>query len=224
MSLQKVAQFAKFLLLSFILASCQGRKNANILDNLNSEKAEFLNKIFEAQPEEGPFHMQYTLRTIFFSKELVSLFGELNVCSGLPHEWKHYEGKTYCKIDGKFKEITFENLFTTQSQKEFLRRYCEKALTKQTITYFSGENPLRSRLEQEHFETFVVDDQCLIIVFQPYIAGNAVDGPFFVKIPYQHLEGHWDPDNPVSLRMQSIVSSQPFVSSWNKENFTYKNM
>lgn len=75
-------------ILMSLFTACEKPKKIN---DLNSIKKEFLNTIFSAEVEEGPFDMQYTLKTIFFSKDLVSLFGKMNVYDAMPHGWKYYE-------------------------------------------------------------------------------------------------------------------------------------
>lgn len=160
--------------------------------------------------------MRYSLRTVLVSKELISLFGEVSLYTHLPHGHGDYEGKTYCKINNRFKEIFLDDIFTTSEQKEFLRSYCEKNLQQQPRTYFSGSKPLCKHLEINDIKTFVLDDRFLILIFQPYCAGNYVDGPVVVKIPYDELKDRWDPENPIAL----IIPITHFTSSWDKENFT----
>ena len=202
-----------------MLFGCEKKKqNLPEYDDLNSVKKKFLNTIFLSEVEEGPFNMQYTLKTIFFSKDVISLFGEINVYDCMPHGWKHYEGRLYIKIDGQFKEIFLNDLFTSISQKEFLRSYCENDLKKHSITYFGGKNPLKTKLELEDIRTFVIDDQFLIIIFQPYVAVSSADGPFVMKIPFDCLKGQWDSGNILFPLLQKIVSSRDFISS-NEESF-----
>lgn len=116
------------------------------------------------------------MKTVFFSKDLISLFGEINVYDCMPHGWKRYEGKTYVKMKEQFKEINLNDLFTSNSQREFLRSYCENYLKNDSMTYFGGENPLIEKLDSEKIRTFVIDDQFLTIIFQPYVAVSSADG------------------------------------------------
>ena len=108
----------------------------------------------------------------------------------MPHGWKRYEGKTYVKIKGQFKEIDLNDLFTSNNQKEFLRGYCENCLKNDSLTYFGGKDPLKEKLAFEDIRTFVIDERYLSIIFQPYIAVSSADGPFVVKIPLDHLKGN----------------------------------
>lgn len=205
-----------------MLTGCQSEDHKNPLDDLRSIKKEFLNEIMNEEVIESPFHMSYALKTVFFSKEIVSLFGEINVYNHLPHGWSSYEGKNLCKINGQFHEVSLKDLFVTESQKEFLRSYCEDNLKykNEQPTYFSGDNPLCAHLDPKNIHTFVLDHQSLIIIFQPYCVGGCGDGPFMVKIPYEHLKGHWNSAHPFVGMLNRTINSQPFTSSW-EEGKTY---
>jgi len=169
------------------LVGCQDREKDAAID-LNSIKKYFLLSILQEEPEESPFHINYSLRTVFFSKDVVSLFGEIHVYEHLPHAWTRYEGKTFFKIHGKFQEVKLGDLFPTSRQKEFLRKYCEDDLKTQPVSYFFGDNPLHKALKQEDIRLFVLDGKFLIIFFQPYKVGGFGDGPSHVKIPYEELK------------------------------------
>lgn len=172
--------------------------------------------IFESEIQEGPFDFNYRLRTIFFSKEVISLLGEFNAYTHLPHGHGSYEGKTFCRINGQFQEITLDDLFKTAAQKEFLWSYCEKELKKQPASYFFDQKLLANLLQQNTGSTFVVDDHSLIIVFQPYIAGSYVDGPLYIKIPYAQLHGHWNDESCLPPLLNLAITSQSFVASWDE--------
>lgn len=207
------------LLSSLSLVGCKGRETAVDLDNLNSIKKQFLQAIFQEQVEESPFHLQYRLRTIFYSKNVVSLFGEIFVYDHLPHGSSRYEGKTFYKVKDQFLEVTLEDLFPTNEQKKFLQAYCEKYLKKtyRNLTYMVGENALFTSLPQEYIHTFALDDRFLLIIFQPYTVGGCSDGPFVVKIPFNNLEGHWNSTHPIHQLIFQAVSQNAFTSSWDEE-------
>jgi len=183
----------------------------------STTKTDFINTIFNSEIDDSPFSMSYSLRTVLFSKEIISLFGHTNVYTHLPHSWGHYEGKTYCKINGKFKEISLNDIFTTSEQKEFLRSYCENDLKKRSYWYFGGDEPILTHLDADAIHTFVVDEKSLIIVFSPYSVGNYVDGPHIIQIPYEELKDHWNQKNPIALSLPLT----DFTSSWDLENFYY---
>jgi len=208
------------IFLSFsLLLGCQKQESKPVsMDDLNSLKKEFIEQIHTCCIDEGPFNFNYTFRTVLFSKQLISLFGELNVHDRLPHGWKYYEGKTFYTLNNQRKEITLKDLFKTVPQKEYLRKVCEDALKKEGISYFVGEKPLRTTLDLEDIQTFVINDKNLFIIFQPYIVGSGADGPFIVKIPFTELIGKWQARNPLE---KQLPINKNFISSWEKDNWIY---
>lgn len=197
-----------------LLIGCQEKGKDVSIDDLNSIKKNFLLSIVQEDVEESPFHVKYSLRTVFFSEELVSLFGEIQVYESLPHAWARYEGRTLFKIHGKFQEIKLGDLFPTPRQKEFLRKYCEDDLKTQSVSYFSGDNLLHTTLKQEDIRLFVLDDKFLIIFFQPYTVGGLGDGPFHVKIPYETLKKEHESSHLLQSVINKISSSKIYTSFW----------
>lgn len=117
------------LLLLLIFTACSSDSNKKF-DNIEEIKKDFITTILtESALDEGPFQMNYQLKTILFSDNVVSLMGEIFVFAHLPHGWKRYEGKTYVKRDGTFKEIKLDDLFPQTSQKDLkklLRKFSQK--------------------------------------------------------------------------------------------------
>jgi hypothetical protein len=201
-----------------LLSSCEQPERAAVdMDDLTTLKKEFLQQILSCNVDEGPFTFSYKFRTIFSSKEVISLLGTLTVHDRLPHGWKYYEGKTFCMINNQQKEVFLNDLFRTHEHKEFLRQTCEKSLKKEPVSYFSGGDPLRETLTQDDIQSFVVDDSHLIIIFQPYTVGGGADGPFVVRIPFTDLQGHWEASHPLPTLIRKVVGSCEFTSSWDQE-------
>jgi hypothetical protein len=211
----KIEYFMKIcnILLLLIFTACSTNEE---FKNLEEVKKDFISTILaESVLDEGPFQMNYHLRTILFSDNVVSLMGSVFVFAHLPHGWKQYEGKTYAKINGFFKEITLNDLFPQAGQKEFLRSYCENFLKSHNESnYFQGPDPLCNCLDQELIKTFVVDHESLILVFQPYAVSGFADGPFTVKIPFTKLIGKWQAGNPLE---KHLPITKNFLSSWDKD-------
>lgn len=204
------------LFLLLILTACSSDSNRG-LDNIEEIKKDFIASILtESCLDEGPFQMNYHLRTILFSDNVVSLLGKLFVYDHLPHGWTRYEGKTYIKIDHSFKEITLNDLFPQQYQKEFLRSYCNEVLSNHNCSYFHGSEPLYEYLDQELIKTFVVDHESVILIFQPYTVGGLADGPFTIQIPFIKLIGKWEAGNPLE---KQLPIEKNFLSSWDKDNW-----
>lgn len=160
--------------------------------------------------------MRYHLRATLFSDNVVSLMGEVFVYAHLPHGWRWYEGKTYVKAKDSFKEITLKDLFPLDSQKEFLRNYCENFFKQDdNCSYFKGDDPLCEHLDLGSLEVFVVDHESLILIFQPYTVGGFADGPFTVKIPFAELVGKWQAGNP----LEKQLPIKKYLSSWDSDNW-----
>ncbi len=207
-------QYLVLLLGMLVMTGC-GRQEKNVtIDDLNSIKKSFLLSILESGVEESPFHMNYALRTVFFSPDVISLFGEVHVYEHLPHGWCRYEGKTLCRVQGKLEAIKLWDLFPMMDQREFLRKYCEDILKANPSSYFNGKEPLRTKLEYEDIRTFVVDDRSLIIFFQPYTVAGLGDEPIHVKIPYEQLKSHWNHMHPFPQLLHKTLSSKSYTSSW----------
>ncbi len=211
----------RFIFLFLFLTSCIKNDHKEKLDDLNSIKKDFISSVLQENVDESPFHMNYSFRTVFFSQDLVSFLGEILVYDHLPHGWSRFEGKTLYRIHGKFQEITLDDLFETPEQKEFLRSYCENNLKykNEQGTYFSGKEPLMTKLDQNCLRTFVVDRCFLIIIFQPYQVGGCGDGPFVVKIPYDELKNQWNPKNPLINLLTRVLASKEHSSSWNESDW-----
>lgn len=207
-------------LLVLLLFSCHKQKTKLInIDNLTSLKTEFLQQIPTSNAEEGPFSFNYNFRTIFFAKEVTSLFGEICVHDRLPHGWQYYEGKTFYTINNRRKEVLLSDLFKTNRQREFLRKTCEDTLKKESISYFAGKDPLYTTLPYDLINTFVINDKNLIIIFQPYTVGGGADSPFLVKVPFTDLKGHWEESHPIHALLSKAIESRNFTSSWDLEQF-----
>lgn len=204
-----------FALLTLV-CGCENNEAQIEIDNLETLKNNFVGSVLQGELDEGTFNLQYSLETVFFSKKIISLFGKFNEYTNLPHGRARYEGKTFCEINNQLKELKLKDLFKTQNQIKQLIIYCENNLKNQPVSYFAGEDVLRTTLSQDTLYTFVIDDQFLILVFQPYVVGNYADGPFFVKIPYEHAKKMWDADNPLALLIGDVVASEQYISSWNE--------
>lgn len=211
--------YATLTIIPLIFVGCNDQQNSNSRHDLESVKNDFIKTIFSSEVEEAPFNMHYSLKTTFFSKNLISLFGQINVYDSMPHGWKRFEGKTYAKSNGKFQEVTLHDLFTTKDQKEYLRSYCETRLKKDPITYFEGDKPYKTRLDFTDIKTFVIDDLHLIIIFQPYVAASSADSPIILKIPFSNIENYWNQANILYPILQRNIASNSYVCTLEDEPF-----
>lgn len=201
------------IFLGILVVGCE--KNGEIdVDDLNAEKNIFISRILDAELGEGPFFINYSLSTVFFSQDIVSIFGEFTRYTDFPHDRKRYEGKTFCRINGKFQLISFDDLFSAEKQKEFIRKYCEDVLKNESIGYFGEDPPLRDQLDLKEIQTFLIHENFLIIVFQRYIVAGLDDYPTTLRIPYNILKGHINPNIPLITLLEKTVKSNSFISSW----------
>lgn len=207
--------------LSAILFCCMGCSTKEKgLDDLTTLKKNFLRAVFEGQIDEGPFHFSYEMRTVFFSKDFISLLGSFHEYTNLPHGRQRFEGKTYCKMGSEFREIRLDDLFVTDEQREFLRQYCEQHLkNNQQASYFSEPNPLLTTLEYRDINTFVVDDQFLIVIFQPYTVAGLTDELPSVKVPFSLIRNILSPANPLAPLLNQSLKPDSFISSWNEREY-----
>jgi len=182
-----------------VLTSCSQVDN-DPLKNLNLCKQQFIEEILKQSPNQGPFHMHYSLKTVFFSDHVISLFGKISIYDHLPHEQKYYEGITFYNKRGKFLPIMLQEVFSTPTEKEWLRTYCEQFLKTDAIasSYFSGKTPLLTFLHFNLIHAFFLESEALCIVFQPYTVAGGTDSPPIIKIPYETLKDHWNPSNPLN--------------------------
>jgi hypothetical protein len=190
--------FSISLFLLFALASCTKPAN-DPLKNLNGCKQEFIKEILKKSSNESPFYMSYSLTTVLFSDNTISLFGQISIYDQLPHEQKRYEGLTFYKTQGKFVSLSLHELFSTPTEKEWLRNYCQQFLKTEAIasSYFSGKTPLLTSLDYNLINTFILEPEALCIIFQPYTVAGMTDSPPIIKIPYNKLKAYGNPSNPL---------------------------
>lgn len=211
-------QSRKYLILVILpllgmLAGC-GKGSEINPDDLNSEKSDFFNRVFERELNDGPLFLNYSLSTVFLSEDIVSIFGEFTRYTNFPHDNKRYEGKTFYKVNGKFKLITFDDLFTTIEQKEFVRDYCENTLKSKAIGYFGENPPLRDQIDLKEIQTFLIHEHYLVIVFQRYVVAGLDDYPTTLKIPYAIIKDHLNPNIAIISLLEKATLSKSFISSW----------
>jgi lipopolysaccharide export LptBFGC system permease protein LptF len=179
-------------------------------DDLNALKQEFISSILEANVDESPFDLYYTFRTVFFSNDIVSFFGEANVYDQ-DSNWEFFEAKTYYKNNGKFTPITLDDLFVTTQQKDFLKNYIEQVVTANKV---EACNPI----EQNYLQNFTLTDKSLLVVLQPKV-GVCDQEPLIVSLPFESLKDQWKPDNPIAKTLPQVLESKSYTSGWDEDQF-----
>lgn len=205
------------------LASLTGCENANRGDpsplkqknDLNSLKEDFLSSTFKGNIEDSPYDMHYALKTVFFSPNLISLLSDTDIydASGEPKEF--FEGKTYYKNNDKFEEVKISDIFTTETQKEFLNNYLEK------IVQDSGGNICKP-IGENYSASPLINEKALIIILQPTEKCN--DRAHFVAIPYNQLKNEWNPSSTLARLLPQILNSKSYNVSWDEEEFIVEGM
>lgn len=208
-----------WLFLAILTFSGCNDQGAVHLDDLSGLKKQFIAEVLEGAIDECPFDLSYNLRTVFYSKELISLFGEFHQYTHLPHGWTKYEGRTFYKKNGKFIPLVLNDLITDKQGWEFVRSYCENVFKNDLYTYFSGDEPLRTKLELKDLNTFTLDEQALILVFQPYTVAGGMDGPPIVRIGWNDLREIIEQAHPLRAILSETISSKCFVSSWDRKSW-----
>lgn len=177
-------------------------------DDLNSLKQEFIASILEADVNESPFDLYYTFRTVFFSNDIVSFFGEANVYDQ-DSNWEFYEAKTYFKDNGKFTALTINDLFSTPQQKDFLKSYIEKVAKANQV---ESCDPV----DQNYTQSFTLREKALLVILQPK-SGVCDRQPMIVSIPFDTLAGQWNPENPIARTLPQVLQSKSYTSSWDED-------
>lgn len=195
-----------------LLVGCEKSGEINV-DDLNAEKSDFLSRVFEGELQDGPFFLNYWLSTVFFSQDIISVFGEFTRYTHFPHESKRYEGKTFVKINGVFRPISFNDLFASAEQKEFVRKYCENILKEGAIGYFA-EDSFRDQLDLGEIQTFLIHENFFVIIFQRYAIAGLEDYPTTIRIPYTILRDHINSNISLIPTLERTVASASFISSW----------
>lgn len=182
-------------------------------DDLNALKQEFIASILQADVNESPFDLFYTFRTVFFSNEIVSFFGEANVYDQ-DSNWAYFEAKTYYKNNGKFTPITLNDLFSTPQQKDFLKNYIEKVAKANKVESCSP-------IDQNYLQSFALREKSLLVVLQPKV-GVCDRDPMIVSIPFDSLKDLWNVENPIAKALPQVLESKSFTSSWDEEQIFFE--
>lgn len=176
-------------------------------EDLNALKQEFISSILEANVNESPFDFYYVFRTVFFSDNIVSFFGEANVYGD--SNWSFFEAKSYYKNNGKFTPITLNDLFSTSAQKEFLKTSIDNAIAANKVDACTP-------IEQNYQQSFTLREKSLLVVLQPK-AGVCEREPMIVSISFESLKEHWNPENPIARALPQILDSKSYTVSWDED-------
>lgn len=181
------------------------------MNDLNTIKQDFIASILQGEVNDSPFDMSYSLRTVFFSQDIISIFGEIDVYDHLAQSKESYEGKTYCKINDKFTPVSIGDIFSTPAQKEFFNQYCAKVIA-------DGGQTLCGTLENDYLKSFVINESALIVILQPALE-KCEEKTMLVSIPFDQIKEKWNPSSSLARLLPQVLKSKAYTNSWDDDQF-----
>lgn len=138
--------------------------------------------------------INYTIE--YYSAELISLSGEAFSYTGGAHGNTFFVSSTYWIKDGKAVQLKLADLFLPNaSYMKVLSDYCINDLRKKGAGWVvSGE---LKEFKEEDLDVFAVSPRGIMFAFAPYAVGSYAEGPYFVEIRYDELEGVLNPRGPL---------------------------
>lgn len=153
-------------------------------------------KFFMTQSSAAGWQQSYNYRIEYYSADLVSLSGEVFSYAGGAHGNTYFTSKNYWIKDGKAVQLKLSDLFLPNSKFiDTLSGLCINDLKKQKAGWVIG-GELR-RFKEEELGVFAISPAGLVFAFAPYSVGSYAEGPYFVNVPFNELEGLIDPRGPL---------------------------
>ena len=139
------------------------------------------------------YGVSYLISPIYLCSNLISIFGSESQSRGA-HGCAVYEGKTFWQNGDAIVELALDDLFVLgSSYRLFILDYCENAFKTSGYGYYSYRKELLPELSLNDFDTFVLTEQGLMIIFPAYKIGGWGDGPDTITISYLILKKFIDP-------------------------------
>ena len=151
--------------------------------------------------------LRYKLTPVYISSNFVSLFGETNRFSGLPHGSSRYQSFNFWWDGCQLNQVTLEQMVNCSEEfAEFLSSYCIKALKENQIGYFSVADEFSSTIDiqLEDCDVVTLSESGLTITFQPYKVGGWADGPYSVTVPFKEISDFITSGGPVSHFIENL--------------------
>lgn len=178
--------------------------------DISSLKEDFIAKSFKGNTKESPYELNYSLKTVFYSPEIISLLEETNLYDSSTGDKEFFQGKTFYKSNDKFIEAKLSDLFNTNTQKEFLTKTIANSVKK-------GNGTLCEPLDQNYDQSFLLNDSSLILILQP--TEKCEDRPHFIGIDYNKLKEEWNPSSPLARLLPEALQSKSYTTNWDEEEF-----
>lgn len=132
----------------------------------------------------------------YYSAELVSLSGEVFSYTGGAHGNTFFVSSTYWIKDGKAVRLKLADFFLPNAAyMKVLSDYCINDLREKGAQWVvSGE---LKEFKEEDLRVFAVSPRGIMFAFAPYAVGSYAEGPYFVEIDYDELDGVLNPEGPL---------------------------
>lgn len=150
---------------------------------------------------------RYKLTPVYASLNLISLFGETNSFSGLPHGGSRYHSFNFWWDGQQLNQVTLEQMVDCSEEfLEFLSSYCIRFLKKNQIGYFSDADDFSSKIgiELKDCDVVTLSKTGLTITFQSYKVGGWAEGPYSVTVPFDKVSKYIINNGPVSHLISSL--------------------
>ena len=135
-----------------------------------------------------------TLETKRYTPRVLSLLGTTSVYTGGAHPNTVFYALNFLWEDDAPTRLELRDLFAPGAADEALSRvtdYVLGDLRRQGAAWVADGTV--SALGEEELEVFTLGERGLMFVFAPYAVGPYVQGPFFVTVPYEALQGSLEP-------------------------------
>jgi len=150
---------------------------------------------------------RFKLTPAYASSHLISLFGETNRFSGIPHGSSRYLSLNFFWDGRKVTQVALgQMVHFSEEFSAFLSSYCTRFLKKNQIGYFSDIDNFSStiRIQLDDCDVVTLSESGLTITFQPYKVGGWADGPYSVKVPFEELSNFIIADGPISYLINGL--------------------
>ena len=150
---------------------------------------------------------QYKLTPVYATPKLISIFGETNKFSGLPHGSSRYLSLNFWWDGRQVNQIALGQMINCSEEfEEFVSSYCTKFFKENRIGYFSVADEFSSTIDiqLEDCDIVTLSESGLTITFQPYKVGGWADGPYSVTMPFKDLTNFIISDGPISHFVKSL--------------------
>ena len=148
--------------------------------------------------EFGKWTQYYDISIKYFSRQLISLLGEVYSYTGGAHGNTGYKSLTFYYRQKDFVPVTLSDLFLEDTNyTKQLSSYCIDELKKQEAGWVINGD-LKS-LDETDLVTFTINEHAITFYFAPYHVGCYAEGTHIVHVPYSAIREIIDPAGPLKI-------------------------